>query len=176
MPQSEPSFWAARARSCPSRFREPFGLAAVEAMACGTPVVALRRGAADEVIDDGKIGIVVDDEDDLAEAVGRALTLDRAACRAHVAARFSHVRMAAEYEKLASHIVAEPTRSRFCRPARRAVARGNRAAFALRASARGLLSLCEPERPASSSRRPPTVRLIAADFEFCPPERGRPGR
>lgn len=95
----------ARALLHPSRFREPFGLAAVEAMACGTPVVALRRGAADEVIDHGTSGIVVDEEDGLAEAVRRALTLDRAACRAHVASRFTHVRMAAEYEELASRFV-----------------------------------------------------------------------
>jgi len=85
----------------PSRWSEPFGLAAVEAMACGTPVVALRRGAADEVIDHGTSGIVVDDEDELASGVRRALRLDRVACRAHVASRFTHVRMAAEYEELA---------------------------------------------------------------------------
>jgi glycosyltransferase involved in cell wall biosynthesis len=88
----------------PSRWSEPFGLAAVEAMACGTPVVALRRGAADEVIDHGTSGIVVDDEDELAGGVRRALLLDRVACRAHVASRFTHVRMAAEYEELAFRI------------------------------------------------------------------------
>jgi glycosyltransferase involved in cell wall biosynthesis len=88
----------------PSRWSEPFGLAAVEAMACGTPVVALRRGAADEVIDHGTSGIVVDDEDELAGGVRRALLLDRAACRAHVASRFTHLRMAAEYEELAFRI------------------------------------------------------------------------
>ena len=85
----------------PSRWSEPFGLAAVEAMACGTPVVALRRGAADEVIGHGSSGIVVDDESELANAVTRALGLSRVACRAHVEARFTHERMAAEYEELA---------------------------------------------------------------------------
>ena len=85
----------------PSRWSEPFGLAAIEAMACGTPVVALRRGAAAEVIDHGTSGIIVDDEDKLAAGVRRALLLDRVACRAHVASRFSHLRMAAEYEELA---------------------------------------------------------------------------
>jgi glycosyltransferase involved in cell wall biosynthesis len=85
----------------PSRWSEPFGLAAVEAMACGTPVVALRRGAAEEVIGDGTSGIIVDREDELAGGVRRALLLDRVACRAHVASRFTHLRMAAEYEELA---------------------------------------------------------------------------
>jgi glycosyltransferase involved in cell wall biosynthesis len=88
----------------PSRWSEPFGLAAVEAMACGTPVVALRRGAADEVIDHGTSGILVDDEDELADGVRRALLLDRVACRAHVASCFTHLRMAAEYEELAFRI------------------------------------------------------------------------
>jgi glycosyltransferase involved in cell wall biosynthesis len=88
----------------PSRWSEPFGLAAVEAMACGTPVVALRRGAADEVIDDGTSGIVVDHEGDLADAVTSALGLSRVACRTHVAARFTHTRMAAEYADLVSKI------------------------------------------------------------------------
>jgi len=93
----------------PSQWSEPFGLAAVEAMACGTPVVALRRGAADEVIDHGTSGIVVDDEDDLAEAVRRAIPLDRAACRVHVASRFTHVRTAA---RISDHAL------RRCGPAR----------------------------------------------------------
>ena len=88
----------------PSRWSEPFGLAAVEAMSCGTPVVALRRGAADEVIEHGASGIVVDDEDELAGGVRRALLLDRVACRAHVASRFSHLRMATEYEELAFRV------------------------------------------------------------------------
>ena len=85
----------------PSRWSEPFGLAAVEAMACGTPVVALRRGAAEEVIAHGITGFVADEESDLADLAMRAHELDRAACRAHVEKRFSHTRMVTEYEKLA---------------------------------------------------------------------------
>jgi glycosyltransferase involved in cell wall biosynthesis len=85
----------------PSRWSEPFGLAAVEAMACGTPVVALNRGASGEVIGHGTSGVVVDDESALSDAVADALVLSRAACRAHVASRFSHARMVAEYEQLA---------------------------------------------------------------------------
>jgi glycosyltransferase involved in cell wall biosynthesis len=84
----------------PSRWSEPFGMAAVEAMACGTPVLALRRGAACEVIAHGTTGFVVDSEDELAHAARNVGELERAACREH-ASRFSHTRMAAEYETLA---------------------------------------------------------------------------
>jgi glycosyltransferase involved in cell wall biosynthesis len=85
----------------PSRWSEPFGLAAVEAMACGTPVLALRRGAAPEVVVDGETGFVASDERGLVAAARQVATLDRPACRAHVDARFSYVRMAGDYEALA---------------------------------------------------------------------------
>src|ERR1700745_4180012 len=82
-----PSLWAAVARAavvlCPSRWDEPFGLAAAEAQACGTPVVAFRRGGLSEVIVDGVTGFLVaaDDTAACAEAVARAPGLSRAACR-----------------------------------------------------------------------------------------------
>lgn len=85
----------------PPRWSEPFGLAAVEAMACGTPVLTLRRGAAKELVLDGETGFVADHEDELVAAVGRLESLDRAACRRHVEASFGRVRMAEEYEQLA---------------------------------------------------------------------------
>lgn len=85
----------------PSRWNEPFGLAAAEAMACGTPVLALDRGAATEIVEDGRTGFVVDNEDDLTAAVGRLDRIDRAVCRAHVAFKFDRQRMAEAYEKLA---------------------------------------------------------------------------
>ena len=70
---------------CPSRWDEPFGLAAAEAQACGTPVVAFRRGGLSEVIVDGVTGFLVppDDVALAAEAVSRAAGLSRAACREH---------------------------------------------------------------------------------------------
>ena len=85
----------------PSRWSEPFGLAMVQAMACGTPVLALKRGAAAELVEDGRTGFLVDDEPELTAAIGRLEHIDRAACRAHVAARFDRRQMAEGYEKLA---------------------------------------------------------------------------
>ncbi|MDT3446228.1 MULTISPECIES: glycosyltransferase family 4 protein [unclassified Pseudofrankia] len=84
----------------PSRWNEPFGLAAVEAMACGTPVVALRRGAAEEVVADGVTGFVVDDEKDIDAALLDVAGLDRATCREYARERFSQERMGAGYESL----------------------------------------------------------------------------
>jgi UDP-glucose:tetrahydrobiopterin glucosyltransferase len=83
------SLWEAMARSsvvlCPSRWDEPFGMAAAEAQACGTPVVAFRRGALSEVIMDGVTGFLVppDDVGAAAEAVSRVGGISRAACREH---------------------------------------------------------------------------------------------
>jgi len=83
------SLWQAMARSavvlCPSRWDEPFGLAAAEAQACGTPVVAFRRGGLAEVIIDGETGFLVppDDLPAAAEAVSKAAGISRAACREH---------------------------------------------------------------------------------------------
>ena len=83
-----------------SQWEEPFVLVMTESMACGTPVVALRRGAAPEVIVDGVTGFVCADEDEMVEAVRRARELDPLACRQHVEQNFSVAKMAAEYEKI----------------------------------------------------------------------------
>ena len=69
-----------------------------EAMACGTPVVALRRGSVPEVVVDGHTGIIVDHPDELAGAVARAASIDPAECRRHVEENFSIEGMAAGYE------------------------------------------------------------------------------
>lgn len=90
------------ARSCclifPIRWDEPFGLVMVEAMACGTPVVALRRGSVPEVVIDGRTGVVVDDPAELAGAIHRARQLDPRDCRAHVEEHFSTAVMTSGYE------------------------------------------------------------------------------
>lgn len=82
----------------PICWEEPFGLVMIEAMACGTPVVALRRGSVPEIVVDGETGIVVDHPDELPTAVARARRLDPGTCRRHVEDRFATDAMARGYE------------------------------------------------------------------------------
>jgi glycosyltransferase involved in cell wall biosynthesis len=82
----------------PVQWEEPFGLVMVEAMACGTPVVALNRGSVPEIVCHGVTGEIVDDPADLPDAVERAESLDRRRCRAHVQNRFDLPRMVVAYE------------------------------------------------------------------------------
>jgi glycosyltransferase involved in cell wall biosynthesis len=78
-------------------FEEPFGFSVVEAMACGTPVVAFRRGSMPELVEDGHNGALVGTIDEATEAVPRVLRLDRAAIRAKAVTRFGRDRMTDEY-------------------------------------------------------------------------------
>jgi len=95
---------SARALINPIRWPEPFGLAMIEALACGTPVLTLRWGAAPEIVDDGTTGFVCDSDADLVAAIGRVGELDRADCRRALETRFSADRMVREhldlYERL----------------------------------------------------------------------------
>jgi len=91
----------------PVRWDEPFGLVMIEAMACGTPVVALRRGAVPEIVVSGRTGIVVDHPDELPGAIERARALDPAACREHVEASFAIQAIAADYEAIYRQALAE---------------------------------------------------------------------
>jgi glycosyltransferase involved in cell wall biosynthesis len=84
----------------PIAWDEPFGMVMIEALACGTPVVTTPLGSASEIVDDGVIGFVRADEDDLAAAVLDTSTLDRAACRAACEDRFSMQRMANDHAEL----------------------------------------------------------------------------
>jgi glycosyltransferase involved in cell wall biosynthesis len=86
----------------PVRWPEPFGLVAIEAQAAGCPVVAYNLGGLREVIADGRSGSVVTPDDAAAfvQAVRRALTLDRRACRAWAEERFSRAAMASAYEQV----------------------------------------------------------------------------
>jgi glycosyltransferase involved in cell wall biosynthesis len=81
----------------PIAFDEPFGLSVVEAMACGTPVVAYRRGSMAEVVDPGVTGFLADSLDEAVTAVARIATIDRASCRAQAERRFSADRMVGSY-------------------------------------------------------------------------------
>lgn len=81
----------------PIDFEEPFGLSVVESMACGTPVVAYRRGSMPEVVDVGQTGFLVDEATAAAAAVSAVVDLDRATCSAVAARRFSSERMVLDY-------------------------------------------------------------------------------
>lgn len=84
----------------PIQWDEPFGLVMIEAMATGTPVVATPRGSVEEIVEDGRTGFIRSEPEDLAHALTRAATLDRASCRHAVETRFSAERMAADYVDL----------------------------------------------------------------------------
>jgi glycosyltransferase involved in cell wall biosynthesis len=83
----------------PISWPEPFGMVMIEAMACGTPVLATPYGSVREVVRDGVTGVVRPGIDDLVAAVGALDRIDREACRTHVAERFSADAMADAYER-----------------------------------------------------------------------------
>ena len=82
----------------PICWEEPFGLVVIEAMVCGTPVVALRRGAVPELIVHGQTGIIVDDAEQMPAAIAQARQLDPTICRKHVESGFTVEVMAEGYE------------------------------------------------------------------------------
>jgi glycosyltransferase involved in cell wall biosynthesis len=88
----------ARALAFPLQWDEPFGMVMIEAMACGTPVVALSRGSVPEVVRHGVSGLVVRELADFPAALRAADSLDPADCRSHVERRFHLSRMAEDYE------------------------------------------------------------------------------
>jgi glycosyltransferase involved in cell wall biosynthesis len=89
----------------PIQWEEPFGLVMIEAMACGTPVVALRRGSVPEVVVDGVTGFVVDDPAELPEAIRDAKLLDPFDCRRHVEQHFDLKVMTLGYEQVYRSLV-----------------------------------------------------------------------
>jgi glycosyltransferase involved in cell wall biosynthesis len=103
---------AARALLHLINFDEPFGLSVIEAMACGTPVIARNRGSMPELIEHGVTGFLVDDLDGAVEAIGRIDEIDRNACRAAVAARFTVDRMADRYLSLYRELIDRAASSR----------------------------------------------------------------
>ena len=96
----------ARALLFPIDWPEPFGLVMIEALACGTPVVAIRGGSVPEVLDDGVTGFVCEDLEQAIEATKRVHTLDRRSCRKRFEERFTAARMAEEYIQLYRRLAA----------------------------------------------------------------------
>lgn len=92
----------------PIQWEEPFGLTMAEAMACGTPVIAFRRGSVPEVIEDTKTGFIVDNTSSMVEAVEKINTISRQRCRKHVENNFSLDHMIDGYEKVLRNIVTPP--------------------------------------------------------------------
>jgi glycosyltransferase involved in cell wall biosynthesis len=84
----------------PIDWPEPFGLVMIEAMSCGTPVIAYHSGSVPEVVEDGVTGFIVSDESEAVAAIERARTLDRAAIRKRFEERFSVQRMVRDYIEL----------------------------------------------------------------------------
>jgi glycosyltransferase involved in cell wall biosynthesis len=98
-------FAGARALLMPIRWEEPFGMVMVEALACGTPVIAFPEGAARELVIDGKTGFLVDDEVAMAAAVGRLDTIAPHTCRAWVAEHCDVDAAAVAYEQVYESVV-----------------------------------------------------------------------
>jgi glycosyltransferase involved in cell wall biosynthesis len=91
---------------CPIRWQEPFGLVVAEAMACGTPVVGMRRGAFPELIEDGVTGFLCDDAEDILSAAGRVGDLAPEDCRRQAEEQFDSKKMVSGYLELFEKILA----------------------------------------------------------------------
>lgn len=89
----------------PIHWPEPFGLVMVEALACGTPVLAFRNGSVPEVLEHGVTGFICDTEDEMVDAVGRIDEIDRRRCRAEAERRFSPATMADAYERVYEQLI-----------------------------------------------------------------------
>ena len=96
----------ARALLFPIAWPEPFGLVMIEAMACGCPVVAFRRGSVPEVVEEGVTGFIVETVEEAIAACGRAAALDRGAVRARFEARWTSARMAEDYVAIYRRLIA----------------------------------------------------------------------
>lgn len=96
-----PNFYQnAKALINPIEWEEPFGLVPVEAMACGTPVIAFNRGAMGEIIQNGKTGFLVENKKEMIKAIGKIDEIDRKDCRKWVKENFSIKKMVDSYEKI----------------------------------------------------------------------------
>ena len=92
----------------PIDWPEPFGLVMIEAMACGTPILAFRHGSAPEIIDQGVTGAIVDTMDEAVTMLPEVLKLDRRGVRRRFEQRFSSARMSADYVALYRSLIRQP--------------------------------------------------------------------
>lgn len=97
----------------PIDWPEPFGLVMIEALACGTPVVAFREGSAPEIVEHGRNGYLVESVSEAAAAVGRLGSIDRGACRRTFEQRFTARRMALDYVEVYERLIAARTSARW---------------------------------------------------------------
>ena len=102
----------------PVRWREPFGMVMVEALACGPPVIAFPEGAAAEIVIDGENGMLVADEAGMADAVDRIGRIDAARCRASMAERYDVSVSLAGYERIYRQTIDGRRRPEVSRPRR----------------------------------------------------------
>jgi glycosyltransferase involved in cell wall biosynthesis len=105
-------FAGASALLMPIRWPEPFGMVMIEALACGTPVIAFPEGAAPEIVEHGASGFLVDDEDQMAGAVGMLGDLDADRCRAAAQARYDVDLVACAYENAYRRVIRAGARER----------------------------------------------------------------
>jgi len=102
----------AKALLFPIRWEEPFGLVMIEAMACGTPVIAFKKGSAGEVVKDGKTGFVVESEKEMVEAVRNINAINRLDCRRYVEENFTVEKMVDGYEQVYRKVILQSRKSR----------------------------------------------------------------
>lgn len=93
-------YQGAKAFLFPVLWKEPFGLTMIEAMACGTPVIAFNQGAVPEVITNGKTGFIVNNVSEMVEKINEIDSINRIDCRKHVEEQFSLEKMVSHYESL----------------------------------------------------------------------------
>jgi glycosyltransferase involved in cell wall biosynthesis len=105
---------------CPYDWPEPFGIVFIEALACGTPVLAYRRGSIPEIIEDGVTGVVCETLEEMAAAVERIALIDRQRCRRAFEQRFTVERMAQDYLMVYEQVIHEDARILAHRPRIRA--------------------------------------------------------
>ena len=91
----------------PIQWAEPFGLVPIESMACGTPVLAMKKGALPEIVVDGETGFLVDSLEGMVASLERLDTIDRHACRRHTQQNFSLARMVQDYIEVYRQVVEE---------------------------------------------------------------------